>query len=332
MKSDNNISNSISISIIVPVFNVENYIERCLNSIINQVGVETFECILVDDCGNDRSISIAEEIVKCYKGQIVFKIIHHNKNMGLSAARNSGIRAALGEYVYFLDSDDEIMPETIKHFREIIYKYPNVDVVQGDALSTGERENRWISLKGKDLPSYSDDENWLCKAFLENIPMTAWNKIIKKDLFARYPKLFFMEGVIHEDIYLDFYLAKYATSFAKCDYKSYKYYVNPNTIMTSSSASKECESYKRLLSDFTSNYTNQGLKAQRGFVIGLLLIAYDLFALKHKSQFKSLVNSFKKKCNYKEKILISCWLLTPLNFSKNKSIQRVIRSVYVRLG
>lgn len=322
----------LSISIIVPIYNVEKYIARCLNSIIRQKGSSPFECVLVDDCGNDNSVSIADEIIKNYKGEIVFKMIHHDKNKGLSAARNSGIRVATGNYVLFVDSDDELREESIKNFQEVFNRYPGVDVIQGNALSTGQKEDAWISLERKGLPDFSDDEQWIRKAFLDSITMTAWNKLIKKDLFTNNPKLFFMEGVIHEDIYLDYYLAKYAASFAKCNYKSYKYYVNPNTIMTSSSAAKEYESYKRLLSDFTSNYTEQGFTAQRGFVIGLLMIAHDLFVGKHNDLLNSLIMSFKSSCNLKERLLISSWMITPINIRKNRTIQRLVRSLYVRLG
>lgn len=74
------------------------------------------ECILVDDCGTDNSMEIAEQLIKAYNGPIDFKVVHHEHNQGLSAARNTGMDASCGEYVYFLDSDDWISDDCIlKH-------------------------------------------------------------------------------------------------------------------------------------------------------------------------------------------------------------------------
>ena len=325
------VSNPHSITIIVPIYNVEKYIKRCLDGIISQKNIGKLECILVDDCGQDNSVAIAESIIRDYDGPIEFRLIHHEKNGGLSAARNSGIKAAKGDYVLFVDSDDEIMDESIMHFQEILEKYPGVDVVQGNAYSTGERENTWIALDGKNLPNYTEERQWLSKAFLGNIPMTAWNKLIKKDLFQRYPKLFFMEGIIHEDMYLDFYLAKYAESFAKSDYKSYKYYVNPNTIMTSSSKEREYNSYNKLLLDFTANYTEEGKVYQKGFVSHILLEgAYALFADQPKMMV-SLINAIKINSNLFERLLIRSWWILPNMVRKGNMVKRVLTGLYVRL-
>ena len=97
-------------SIIIPIYNVEPYILECLQSVANQTIEDKLECILVDDCGTDNSVSVAEEFLKTYSGAIHFELLHHQKNGGLSAARNTGVRASHGEYLYFLDSDDTIIP------------------------------------------------------------------------------------------------------------------------------------------------------------------------------------------------------------------------------
>jgi glycosyltransferase involved in cell wall biosynthesis len=83
------------VSIIIPVYNVEPYIERCLLSALNH-------------CGQDNSIQIAKQILSIHPNGVKAQIFYHEKNEGLSVARNTGIKAATGEYLYFLDSDDEI--------------------------------------------------------------------------------------------------------------------------------------------------------------------------------------------------------------------------------
>lgn len=91
----------IKISIIVPMYQVEQYLAICLKSITDQTMTDGVECILVDDCGSDRSLFIAKDFIEHYQGNVLFRIVEREKNGGLSAARNSGIDVASGEYVYF---------------------------------------------------------------------------------------------------------------------------------------------------------------------------------------------------------------------------------------
>ena len=102
------------VSIIIPVYNVEPYIEECLQSVMRQSYRGKIECILVDDCGTDNSMEIAVQLIEDYHGPIDFKVLHHEHNRGLSAARNTGMDAACGDYVYFLDSDDWISDDCIE--------------------------------------------------------------------------------------------------------------------------------------------------------------------------------------------------------------------------
>ena len=96
----------MKISIIIPVYNVEKYIHRCLTSIIKQTMTEEVECIIVNDATPDKSIDIIQELLSDYRGNISFHIINHKKNEGLAAARNSGMKHAKGDYVIHIDSDD----------------------------------------------------------------------------------------------------------------------------------------------------------------------------------------------------------------------------------
>ena len=96
----------MKISVIIPVYNVEKYIYRCIESIINQTMTEDIECIIVNDATPDKSINIIKEILSHYNGNISFKIINHEKNEGLAAARETGMKYAQGDYIIHLDSDD----------------------------------------------------------------------------------------------------------------------------------------------------------------------------------------------------------------------------------
>jgi len=95
------------ISVIVPVYNVENYIERCVRSLFEQTLQEGVEYIFVDDCSPDRSMQVIEAIASEYPERLKhIRIVHQSLNSGSSAARNSGLAIAQGEYIYFADSDD----------------------------------------------------------------------------------------------------------------------------------------------------------------------------------------------------------------------------------
>ena len=98
------------VSIIVPIFNVAPYIMRCLQSIDSQT-YRPIECILIDDCCTDNSIQLTEQFINQYNGAILFTIIRHQQKGGPSAARNTGLKKAIGEYIYFMDSDDAITPD-----------------------------------------------------------------------------------------------------------------------------------------------------------------------------------------------------------------------------
>ena len=104
----------MKISIIVPVYNVEQYVNECFDSIAAQTYKGEIECIFVDDCGQDDSVAILEKLITDYHGAIKFYIVHHEHNKGLSGARNTGIRHAQGDYLYFIDSDDSIKSDCIE--------------------------------------------------------------------------------------------------------------------------------------------------------------------------------------------------------------------------
>ena len=216
------------ISVIVPVYNVEPYIRECFSSIAAQTYKGEIECIFVDDCGQDRSVEILEELTADYHGTISFTILHHEHNKGLSGARNTGIRHATGDYLYFLDSDDTITPDCIERLVALAEKYPGVEVVQGSAKTT----NEWLQLKQGEVPEYSNSFRWIRKTLLRRsvIPMTAWNKLLKREFLLK-NELLFVEGMIHEDEVLNFMLAKYVCSMAFCLNQTYIYKENINGIM-----------------------------------------------------------------------------------------------------
>lgn len=216
----------MEVSIIVPVYNVEQYIEECFESIISQTYHGALECLFVDDCGQDNSVAILEKLIVEYQGYISFSILHHEHNKGLSGARNTGIKHAIGDYLYFLDSDDYLMPNTIELLTNKVRQHSNVQVVQGSVKGFMEE---WLALNPKVIPGYSDDVYWIQSnwpAFFK----TAWNKMVSRKLIVEH-NLFFEKGLIHEDDIWNFMLAKYVKSIAFCFEPTYYYRSNQSGIM-----------------------------------------------------------------------------------------------------
>lgn len=118
---------SVMISVILPVYNVEKYLRECLDSLLNQE-YQNFELIAVNDGSTDNSLSILQE----YQSKFDKFILVNQKNKGLSEARNSGLRHVRGKYIYFLDSDDYILPETFKNLVNLA-ETNNLDLIKFDA-------------------------------------------------------------------------------------------------------------------------------------------------------------------------------------------------------
>ena len=217
------------ISIIVPIYNVEKYLDRCIKSIINQ-SYNNLEIILVDDGSPDRCGEMCDEWAKIDKRIIVV----HKENGGLSDARNAGIDIAKGNYLSFIDSDDYVHKDFIKVLYELCIKY-NSDISMCGAFETSKDENCNFNLQqGNECVKYS-------KTILErkdNIYCVAWNKLYKKEVFKyiRYPK-----GKLHEDVAVINKILYYSNKIAITDLRLYFYYSNPDSIMRSSFSIKRLD-------------------------------------------------------------------------------------------
>lgn len=220
----------IKVSIIVPVYNAAQFIESCVDSVMSQT--YTFmECIFISDCTSDNSISLIQEKLRNYKGNKEFIIIHHEKNLGAAAARNTGLRKATGDYIYFLDSDDEIFPDTIENLVNLVVEYPNVDVVQGEMVCEHVSLNETLSISDKNFSKYTASKLWLSNHFLLDIPVSPCGKLVNLK-FLKGNNVTFEEGIMHEDILWRFKLGKSVKSIAFCSAVGYKYRYNTSSVTT----------------------------------------------------------------------------------------------------
>lgn len=228
------------VSIIIPVFNVEPYIVRCLNSVIAQDYTGAMECILVDDCGQDQSVAIARKVIDVYHGSIHFRIVTHEDNRGLAASRNTGIESSQGHYLYFLDSDDWIEPDCISSMMALAERYPGIEMIQAGATPHGGNANPWLNMLGSSLPEFIQGKDAVQSIMLDRnqIPVTAWNRLVKKDVLL-HQHLFFQDGLIHEDELWTFQLALHLSSLAILKKNTYHYEFHSSGLMASASITKD---------------------------------------------------------------------------------------------
>ena len=213
----------IKVSIIIPVYNVASYVEQCLLSVYCQT-YQNFEVLIIDDCGKDNSIQLVKKFIDKVADPR-FKIISHPENMGLSAARNTGIKKAKGKYLYFIDSDDFITENCIETFISLIKKYPNSDIIFGSAsFYPNQWANFCLDVKNNAIPEYSDKRNWINNAFFKDdfLPVTAWNKLTKKEFIIK-NNLFFKEGITYEDELWYFLMANSCQNIAFNKHNTYFY-------------------------------------------------------------------------------------------------------------
>lgn len=223
----------VQISIIVPVYNVEKYLKRCIDSILLQT-FKDFEIILVDDGSTDKSGSICDEY-SMIDNRI--KVIH-KENGGLSSARNIGINLAKGKYIAFVDSDDYIN----ERMYEILYKF--IEETKADiAICNYKKVNDNISFNKKinydeiNIKKFNNIEA-LEQIYLMNGPqfIIACNKLYKREIFKnlKYP-----EGRIHEDEFIAHKLLYNSNLVIYINEELYYYYIRENSIMNSNFSIKK---------------------------------------------------------------------------------------------
>lgn len=176
----------MKVSIIIPIYNVKKYIIRCLKSVQNQTYTD-IECILVDDKGQDDSMKVAKQFVEEYKGTVKFLLCEHHVNQGLSAARNTGINKASGDYIFFLDSDDSIPKDSIENLVSVAIEYHYPEIVSGITRHILADDN-YYDVKTENFRCNED----VFKGYIHNNwNIIACNKLIRKDIFSEHKTFFF---------------------------------------------------------------------------------------------------------------------------------------------
>ena len=206
------------ISVIVPVYNVEKYLSRCVDSILSQ-SFSDFELILVNDGSTDSSEKICDEYGK-KDGRV--KVIH-KKNGGQSSARNAGIKNSIGEYISFVDSDDWISKDYLDYLYLLIKKY-NADVSSANFIFTSKENIKFPVYSREKLVknTYSILQFYLKQDKMHGKnDFAVWGKLYKKELFY---DVKFPIGKIYEDNIINFEILKKCNRYVKSSKIIYAYF------------------------------------------------------------------------------------------------------------
>ena len=242
-------------SIIVPFYNVEQYIDRCIQSLLNQT-YQNIEILLVDDCSPDNTLEIAQQYAKTDSR---IKILQYEKNRGLGGARNYGIQNAKGEYILFVDSDDYIEANTIEQLYEKA-KDNNLCVLEANYLKESDSSTEVLPR----ISNYTDIV-YSGKKYWESIPIApvvAWNKFYKLSFLQENNIVFRLRKF--EDVAFTAEVFMKAKRVMNIDFPFYHYIVRENSIMTETTSVSHLEDAYALIQDmkvlFEGNKKNEQMK------------------------------------------------------------------------
>lgn len=323
---------NLKISIIVPVYNVGQYIEKCLDSIRQQT-YKNIEVVFVDDCGTDNSISLIKEYITSHPFP-KNRIVAHDHNRGLSAARNTGLDVAKGEYVYFLDSDDEISETCIECLVAPLEK-KQYEVVIGSIQEQCE-DGTIIASRLQEgeithpLKAYAEG-SWY---------VMAWNKLCRRD-FLISNRLFFKEGMLHEDVAWSFQLACLCRSMYAVGDITYCYKIRAASIMTSLSIEKDVRIYIQAFAEIRNfiqrsqlmynPYVYQMVEGKKsGIIYSLLQKSEHRIYRKYYPSFRCL-NHISPWVAYKRKMIGISYLLRDFHYCLPLRVGRIYKMCFYLL-
>ncbi|RKV91782.1 MAG: glycosyltransferase [Streptococcus sp.] len=284
----------VLLTVVIPVYNVEKYLKRCIDSILIQEW-KNYNILLVDDGSTDSSPQICDDYAKAYD----FISVIHKENGGLSEARNTGISHAKGDYVYFPDSDDWLEPQTFKELAEVL-ESQEFDIVSF---------NREF-VKGEKDPIVSDplvtqvfEGKDAFVQILKHSYITGFanDKIYRKSLFID-NKIMFPSGKYYEDLGTNYKLFLLSEKVYATNQKYYHYLIdNPDSITQSWNEKKfrdMFEFYKEVFySDFVRSQLNEEelQLLQRYYVSGLIHILASLYKSKLYKQYIDITDEVKQE-------------------------------------
>ena len=311
------------VSIIVPIYNVEKYLPKCLDSLVNQT-LDDIEIILVNDGSTDNSGIIAKQYYENHKNKIKYL---EKENGGLSDARNFGIPYATGEYIAFLDSDDYIEIDSYKQMYEKA-KEEDADYIECDFI--WEYPNKQIIDKRL---SYNNKQE-----MLTNVRVVAWNKLIKREIIIK-NNLKFPKGLRYEDIEFTYKLIPLLNKVSYID-NPFIHYVQRNNSIANVQNEKTADIFA-ILENVEKYYIEKNLyneyKDQLEYNYARYLLCSSLKRIckvENKEKRKDLINKTWNELNTKYPNWHKNKILKTVNSGKNlyiKSVNKFSYKIYTKI-
>lgn len=288
------------VSVIVPVYNVEKYLRKCLNSLVNQT-MKNIEIIIVNDGSPDNS----EEIIREYKKKYPEKIkVLNQVNQGLSGARNNGLQLATAKYIMFVDSDDYLCEDAVeKVYNKIITEEADFLVFGNNVVDESD------NILSTTFPCENKYESTVEKIIFGN--MCAWNKIYKKS-FIENNKINFRVNVWYEDLDYSFKTFVKANKIAFLEENLYNYLIRENSIMSNQKADKNLEIIDALDEIIAYAKNNHVLKKHYDMIEFLCIYHIYICAV-------TRVINMNIKYKHKKKLIDKFIKYTKKNFPKYKN-------------
>lgn len=219
------LKSDIKLSIIIPMYNVEKYIEECLDSILNSnLPKKMYELVIVNDGSKDKS----PEIAKGYSSKFSNVTYLTQENQGQSTARNYGIKTCKGEYVWCVDADDKVISEQLPKIIEALDEYKNLDILAVQLQNVTE-EGKYLDIECSQPMLEHNKVLSGVEAVLSGYnPSSICALITKKQLFID-NNIFFVKGITHQDVELTYRLMPCATNVVFSDITPYLYIYHPNS-------------------------------------------------------------------------------------------------------
>lgn len=254
-----------TLSIIVPVYKVEEYIHKCITSILDQTFTD-FELILINDGSPDNCGAICDEYA--LKDNRV--IVIHQTNQGVSVARNAGLDLAKGEYITFVDPDDSISENTYSDNMDILLKDKTIDVLEYPYQKVYNHERELIT--DPTCHIYGEKAIFLYWALYSNKTHVVWNKIYKKNIFIN---IRFPHGKIYEDFFVLTDISGITSHIYVSEKGLYSYFIRTNSLSNENLLDKK-QTLKKQLDHYDSWLkTNEKIRKYNAFNNKLILGYYS---------------------------------------------------------
>ena len=219
-----NIDRRVKVSVVVPIYGVEPYIERCARSLFGQT-LDEMEYIFVNDCTSDRSIDVLNLVLDEYpQRQKQVRIINQLQNMGAAKAREVGIKAAIGEYIIHCDSDDWVDCDMYRQMYEKA-KTDNLDYVMCRAIYYTDGVNHTLSTNNIS----NDKEQFIEDILHSKTTVSLWSRLVKAEIYHS-DKLMIPNGHMMEDRCYSIQIAYYAKSYGCVEGPLYYYFQHSDSV------------------------------------------------------------------------------------------------------